>query len=97
MRDVTRILDRVQQGDPTAANELLPLVYEELRRLAAWRLAQEQPGQTLQATALVHEAYLKLVDQNGVPFLSEQQTNPNFQFTSGLQGNLSLVHFLDHG
>ena len=60
MSDVTRILDRVQQGDPKAAEELLPLVYEELRRLAAAKMAQQAPGQTLQATALVHEAYLRL-------------------------------------
>jgi len=58
--DVTRILDRVQQGDPKAAEELLPLVYEELRRLAAARMAHEAPGQTLQPTALVHEAWLRL-------------------------------------
>jgi RNA polymerase sigma factor (TIGR02999 family) len=58
--DVTRILDRVQQGDPKAAGELLPLVYEELRKLAAAKMAQQTPGQTLQATALVHEAYLRL-------------------------------------
>ena len=58
--DVTRILDRVEQGDPKAAEELLPLVYEELRRLAAARMAQEAPGQTLQPTALVHEAWLRL-------------------------------------
>src|SRR5271155_3525497 len=63
MNDVTRILDQLQQGDPHAAKELLPLVYEELRKLAAQRLAQEKPGQTLQATALVHEAYLRLVGQ----------------------------------
>jgi RNA polymerase sigma factor (TIGR02999 family) len=62
MSDVTRILAQIQSGDPTASNELLPLVYDELRRLAAGRLAQEKPGQTLQATALVHEAYLRLVD-----------------------------------
>lgn len=61
MSDVTRILDRVQQGDPKAAEELLPLVYDELRRLAAHRMANEAPGQTLQPTALVHEAWLKLV------------------------------------
>jgi len=61
MADVTRILDAIQQGDPHAAEQLLPLVYEELRRLAAQKLAQEKPGQTLQATALVHEAYLRLV------------------------------------
>jgi RNA polymerase sigma factor (TIGR02999 family) len=58
--DVTLILDRVQQGDPRAAEELLPLVYEELRKLAASKMAREQPGQTLQATALVHEAWLRL-------------------------------------
>jgi len=60
MSDVTRILDRVQQGDPSAADELLPLVYEELRKLAAAKMAREVPGQTLQATALVHEAWLRL-------------------------------------
>jgi RNA polymerase sigma factor (TIGR02999 family) len=62
MSDVTRILSAIEQGDPHAAEQLLPLVYEELRRLAAEKMAQEQPGQTLQATALVHEAYLRLVD-----------------------------------
>jgi len=62
MSDVTRILSAIEAGDPTAAAELLPLVYDELRQLAAQRLAQERPGQTLQATALVHEAYLRLVD-----------------------------------
>jgi RNA polymerase sigma factor (TIGR02999 family) len=61
MSDVTRILSGIEQGDPHAAEQLLPLVYEELRKLAAQRLAQEKPGQTLQATALVHEAYLRLV------------------------------------
>src|SRR5215468_2990668 len=62
MSDVTRLLDAAASGDPKAAAELLPLVYEELRKLAAARLAQEKPGQTLEATALVHEAYLKLVN-----------------------------------
>jgi RNA polymerase sigma factor (TIGR02999 family) len=62
MSEVTRILSAMEQGDSGAAAQLLPLVYEELRRLAAARLAQEKPGQTLQATALVHEAYLRLVD-----------------------------------
>jgi RNA polymerase sigma factor (TIGR02999 family) len=62
INDVTGILAEVEQGDPHAAEQLLPLVYEELRRLAAQKLAQEAPGQTLQATALVHEAYLRLVD-----------------------------------
>jgi RNA polymerase sigma factor (TIGR02999 family) len=61
MSDVTEILSAIEQGDPAAAAQLLPLVYDELRRLAAQRLAQETPGQTLQATALVHEAYLRLV------------------------------------
>jgi RNA polymerase sigma factor (TIGR02999 family) len=61
MNEVTRILHQIEQGDPHAAGELLPLVYDELRRLATRRLAQERPGQTLQATALVHEAYLRLV------------------------------------
>jgi RNA polymerase sigma factor (TIGR02999 family) len=61
MADVTRLIDAAAAGDPTAAAELLPLVYDELRKLAAAKLAQEQPGQTLQATALVHEAYLRLV------------------------------------
>src|SRR6266481_1439048 len=62
MSDVTRILSAIEQGDPNAAKQLLPLVYDELRKLAAQRLAQEKSGQTLQATALVHEAYLRLVD-----------------------------------
>jgi RNA polymerase sigma factor (TIGR02999 family) len=62
MSDVTRILSAIEQGDPSAAGELLPLVYEELRKLAAQKMAQEAPGQTLQATALVHDAYLRLVD-----------------------------------
>jgi RNA polymerase sigma factor (TIGR02999 family) len=61
MSDVTRILSQIEQGDPQAAEKLLPLVYEELRKLAAAKLAQEKPGQTLQATALVHEVYLRLV------------------------------------
>ncbi|MBM4088532.1 MAG: RNA polymerase subunit sigma [Planctomycetes bacterium] len=62
MSDVTRILSQIESGDPSAADQLLPLVYEELRKLAAAKLPQEKPGQTLQATALVHEAYLRLVD-----------------------------------
>jgi RNA polymerase sigma factor (TIGR02999 family) len=62
MTDVTRILSAIEQGDPQAAEQLLPLIYDELRKLAAQKLAQEKPGQTLQATALVHEAYLRLVD-----------------------------------
>jgi RNA polymerase sigma factor (TIGR02999 family) len=62
MSDVTRILSAIEQGDPSAAEQLLPLVYKELRKLAGQKLAQEKPGQTLQATALVHEAYLRLVE-----------------------------------
>ncbi len=65
MSEVTRILSAIEQGDPHAAGELLPLVYDELRQLAAHKLAQERPGQTLQATALVHEAYLRLVGADG--------------------------------
>jgi RNA polymerase sigma factor (TIGR02999 family) len=62
MSEVTRILGAIEQGDPHAAEQLLPLVYQELRRLAAQKLAREKPGQTFQATALVHEAYVRLVD-----------------------------------
>jgi len=62
MSDVTRILSQIESGDPSAAEQLLPLVYEELRKLAAAKLAHEKPGQTLQSTALVHEAYVRLVD-----------------------------------
>src|SRR2546425_350594 len=65
MNEVTRILSALEQGDPHAAEQLLPLVYEELRKLAAQKLAQEAPGQTLQATALVHEAYLRLLGPTG--------------------------------
>ncbi len=65
MSDVTQILERVEQGDPKAADELLPLVYEELRRLAAHRMANEASGHTLQPTALVHEAWMRLVGSNG--------------------------------
>jgi RNA polymerase sigma factor (TIGR02999 family) len=64
--DVTRILNSIEHGDPSSANELLPLVYEELRKLAAARMAQEAPGNTLQATALVHEAWLALVGNENV-------------------------------
>ena len=62
MADVTRILSEIEQGDPSAAEQLLPLVYDELRKLASQKMAQEKPGHTLQATALVHEAYMRLVD-----------------------------------
>jgi RNA polymerase sigma factor (TIGR02999 family) len=66
MNDVTGVLSAIEQGDPQAAEQLLPLVYDELRKLAAQKLAQEKPGQTIQATALVHEAYLRLVDTEKV-------------------------------
>jgi RNA polymerase sigma factor (TIGR02999 family) len=62
MNDVTRVLSAIEKGDPKAAEQLLPLVYDELRRLAAQRMARETPGQTLDATGLVHEAYVRLVD-----------------------------------
>jgi RNA polymerase sigma factor (TIGR02999 family) len=67
MSEVTRILTAIEQGDPHAAEQLLPLVYDELRKLAAQKLAQEKPGQTLQATALIHEAYLRLVGDGEAP------------------------------
>jgi RNA polymerase sigma factor (TIGR02999 family) len=67
MTSVTQILTQIEQGDPSAADKLLPLVYDELRKLAAAKLSHEKPGQTLQATALVHEAYLRLVDVDKVP------------------------------
>jgi RNA polymerase sigma factor (TIGR02999 family) len=66
MSDVTRILSQIESGDPSAADQLLPLVYDELRKLATARLAQEKPGQTLQATSLVHDAYIRLVDVDKV-------------------------------
>src|SRR5262245_62122063 len=67
MNDVTRIVSAIEQGDPRAADQLLPLVYDQLRELAMQRLAHEKPGQTLQATALVHEAYLRLVGSEKGP------------------------------
>lgn len=67
MNEITRILSAIEDGDPRAAEHLLPLVYEELRRLAAHKMAQESPGHTLQATALVHEAFLKLMGQESTP------------------------------
>lgn len=72
MNEVTRILDAIGQGDHRATAELLPLVYEELRQLAAQRLAQEKSGQTLQATALVHEAYLRLVGDGGIEWANRR-------------------------
>ena len=71
MSEVTRILQAVEQGDGRAIDQLLPAVYQELRRLAAWRLTREKPGQTLQATALVHEAYLRLVGREDCAWRSK--------------------------
>jgi RNA polymerase sigma factor (TIGR02999 family) len=73
MSDVTRILSAIEEGDPQAASQLLPLVYDELRRLAAQKLAHEKPGQTLEATALVHEAYLRLVGSGDAAAPREQR------------------------
>jgi DNA-directed RNA polymerase specialized sigma24 family protein len=74
MTEVTRILSAIDQGDPKAAEQLLPLVYDELRRLAAQRLSHEKPGQTLQATALVHEAYIRLFPSHA--FVAAGHANP---------------------
>src|SRR5262245_18403977 len=82
MPDVTQILSRIEAGDPAAAEQLLPLVYEELRKLAAARLALEKPGQTLQATALVHEAYLRLVDAE----TSQQWNSRGHFFAAAAEG-----------
>src|ERR1700687_5105366 len=80
MSEVTQILSAIEQGDPRAAEELLPLVYDELRKLAAQRLAAEKPGQTLQATALVHEAYLRLVLSGGHEPPQSQRWNSRGHF-----------------
>jgi RNA polymerase sigma factor (TIGR02999 family) len=80
MSDVTRILSAIEQGDPHAAEDLLPLVYDELRRLAARKLTRESPGQTLQATALVHEAYLRLVASGDASAPRDQQWNSRGHF-----------------
>lgn len=73
MSDVSRILQQIESGDPVAAEQLLPLVYDELRELAAARLNLEKPGQTLQATALVHEAYLRIVGPEGAAAFADRQ------------------------
>ena len=89
MHEITVILEKIERGDAQAADQLLPLVYEELRRLAAQKLAQENPGQTLQPTALVHEAYVRLVDQ----------TNPTWQSRShffGVAARLMRQILVDH-
>ena len=87
MSDVTQILSAIEQGDPWAAERPLPLVYDELRKLAAAKLAREKPGQTLQATALVHEAYVRLVDAEVAPRFSGRRggdaENPSTKRFSG--------------
>ena len=80
MTDITRILSAIEQGDPQASEQLLPLVYEELRKLARQKLAGENPGQTLQATALVHEAYLRLVASGDASAPREQHWNSRGHF-----------------
>src|SRR5437899_7875811 len=90
MSEVTRILHALEQGDAHAADQLLPLVYEELRQLAAQKLAQEKPGQTLEATALVHEAYLRLVDTEEVQIRLVDQGRSE-EHTSELQSLRHLV------
>ena len=95
MTEVTPVLSAIEQGDPQAAERLLPLVYEELRRMAAQRIAQEKPGQTLQATALVHEAYLRLVDaekaqhwnSRGHFFVAAAEAMPGFSSIGRMTGN----------
>ena len=84
MSEVTQILSAIEAGDPKAAAQLLPLVYEELRKLAAQRLAEEKPGQTLQATALVHEAYLRLVGD-------QQFDNPGHFFAAAAEAMRRIV------
>jgi DNA-binding GntR family transcriptional regulator len=79
MSDVTQILSAIEQGDPHAAEQLLPLVYDELRKLAAERMSQEKAGQTLEATALVHEDYIRLVDSSKV-----QQWNSRGHFFTAI-------------
>jgi RNA polymerase sigma factor (sigma-70 family) len=85
MSEVTQILSQIEQGDPAAAEQLLPLVYNELRKLAAARLAQEKPGQTLQATALVHEAYLRLVVNQGPGIRGREPVKADDSLASGLR------------
>lgn len=95
MSDVTRILSQIESGDPSAAEQLLPLVYDELRKLAAAKLAQEKPGQTLQATALVHEAYLRLVgiSEAGSGQASDDQASPGRKSGESEQHWNSRGHF----
>ena len=89
MSDVTRILNAIEQGDIKAAEKLLPVVYEELRLLAAQKLSQERPGQTLQATALVHEAYIRLVGED-----DRNWDNRGHFFTAAAEAMRRARHFL---
>jgi RNA polymerase sigma factor (sigma-70 family) len=93
MSEVTRILSAIEQGDPRAADELLPLVYDELRRLAAHKMAQEKPGQTLDATALVHEAYVRLVAPSASP--TAQAADAEKSVSS--QGHKDEAHWKSRG
>src|SRR5215475_9678047 len=101
MKEVTRILSAIEQGDPHAAEQLLPLVYEELRKLAAQKLAQEKPGQTLQATALVHEAYLRLVAspgrQSGEPEQPWESRGHFFAAAAEAMRRILINHARDRG
>jgi hypothetical protein len=94
MNDVTRILSAVEQGDPHAAEQLLPLVYEELRKLAAQKLAQEKPGQTLEATALVHEAYLRLVASEEAPHWDGRGRVPLLWLSQFLRNIVTRLDFV---
>ena len=93
MSDVTQILSRLEQGDPGAAAQLLPLIYEELRRLAARKLAHEKPGQTLQTTDLVHEAYLRLIDQKHVRW---QNRAHFFAIAARMMRRILITHAQSH-
>ena len=88
MHEVTQILSQIKSGDPSAADQLLPLVYDELRRLATAKLAQERPGMTLQATALVHEVYIRLVDQEQVQCW---ESSGRFFAAAATEGRLAVV------
>src|SRR5262245_57483264 len=92
MSEVTRILDRVERGDEMAAGELLPLVYQELRKLAVVRLANEKPGQTLQPTALVHEAWLKIAGNGHQPFANRRHF---FKAAASAMQQILIDEYLD--
>ena len=91
MSDITQILSAIEQGDPHAAEQLLPLVYDELRKLAAQKLAQEKPGQTLQATALVHEAYLRLIGDQPAAQARDQWNSRGHFFAAAAEAMRRIV------